>query len=439
MKRGKRQRPPLTRNNWWHAPVASRPVDAEVRIPGSKSLTNRMLVLAALSSGISRIRGALSARDTDLMVDGLRKLGASIDVEGDTLTISPIELSKPARIHCGLAGTVMRFLPAVASLGTVPITFTADEQAQSRPITPLLDALRSLDVTVTHKSDMPFPVTVQGPVRTTDIVHLDSSASSQFVTAILLIAPLLGAPGRTVTIILDGDTPSRPHIDMTVSTLRARGIRVDTPNERTFTVSCGTISPLDITIEPDLSNAGPFLAAALVTGGRVSIPDWPAETTQAGNEWISIVRDMGGIVSTRGSLTVSAGEQIRGIKQDFSQVGELVPTVTALAALATTPSELTGIGHLRGHETDRLSALANELRTLGIDVIEGPDYLRIDPTNGWRERLPKRIDLRSYHDHRMATFGAIIGLSVPGVRVENIATTSKTLPDFPTMWEAMLA
>lgn len=428
----------MTPNEWWHAPLATHPVDAVVRIPGSKSLTNRMLVLAALATGPSRIHGALHARDTTLMIDGLRRLGASISAVDDALTVSPARLEHSACIACGLAGTVMRFLPAVAALGSAPVTFTADPQAESRPISPLLDALRSMGVGIVHESETVFPFMVTGPAHVGETIRLDSSASSQFVTALLLVAPVLHRVGQTVTIVLDGTVPSRPHIDMTLDNLAARGIVVDTPNERTFIVHCGPIPPLDVTIEPDLSNAGPFLAAALVTGGRVSIPDWPTRTTQAGNEWISILRQMGATVSLGDQLTVTGGSTITGITRDFSQVGELVPTVAALATLASTPSELTGIGHLRGHETDRLHALATELRTLGIEVREGPDYLRIDPTNDWRKHLPDQVELASYHDHRMATFGAIIGLSVPGVRVHNIATTTKTLPDFPCLWEAML-
>lgn len=464
----------MTRNDWWPAPSRQGAIDATVSIPGSKSLTNRVLVLSALANGPSCIRGALNARDTRLMVDGLRVLGARIssahsvdrrETDIDELSnlriIGPLVVpptgftadsenlltrgantplshgaDTPATIACGLAGTVMRFLPALAALRDKPITFTADDQAQSRPLTPLLRALEDMGATVRYGDSDLFPFTLHGPVHAREI-SLESSESSQFVTALLLVAPVIHTSG-TVTIRLLGQVPSRPHIDMTIQCLRDRGIEVDEPDERTFTVHCASIDALDTVIEPDLSNAGPFLAAALVSGGTVRIPRWPAQTTQAGDAWREILTDMGAQVTLDTTLTVSAGRRLAGIHRDFSSEGELVPTAAAVAVCADSPSTFTGIGHLRGHETDRLSALATEIAKLGVKVDEGSDYLHIDPTVPWREHLPHRIDFETYHDHRMATFAAIIGLAVPGIHVCDIETTSKTLPDFTRMWTQML-
>lgn len=474
MTRGPRRKKLLTHNDWWHAPLSGRAIDATVHIPGSKSLTNRVLALSALATAPSRITGALDARDTRLMVDGLRTLGARFRPARDTarhgrdtddtstvelshqLTVIPTSFNPnsenspapgnerprtarhgaPAFIECGLAGTVMRFLPAVAALGETPVTFVADDQAQSRPLTPLLHALEGVGATVSYAGSDVFPFTIHGPVQAREIT-LDSSGSSQFATAMLLVAPLIHASG-TVTLHLVGDIPSRPHIDMTIQCLRERGIEVEEPDERTFIMHCAPIRALDTVVEPDLSNAGPFLAAALVSGGTVRIPHWPTHTTQAGDAWREILTDMGAQIALDSSLTVTAGHRLVGIHRDFSCEGELVPTAAALAVCADSPSTFTGIGHLRGHETDRLAALATEIAKLGVRVDEGPDYLRIDPTGSWREHLPDRIEFESYHDHRMATFAAIIGLSVPGTHVRNIETTSKTLPDFPRMWTQML-
>ncbi len=433
--------------NPWAAPRVLRPVDADVTIPGSKSLTNRELVLSALASGTSTLSGALHARDTRLMIDALRQLGAEIETGADNWKICKIPRvpgSNPVTIDCGLAGTVMRFIPAVAALQSRPVRFIADEQANARPVKPLYRALRCMGVDFDYEGDAQYPVTIQGPATVSGSVKLDSSGSSQFLSALLLVAPLLDADSDYVEIELTGSLPSKPHIEMTIEALRARGVEVQWTSETSLRVKRGDIAPRDKVIEPDLSNAGPFLAAAVVTGGRVHVPYWPLKTTQAGDAWQQILRQMGQEVNLvplgteYGTLCVR-GNQITGFEGDMSQVGELVPTLAAMCVFAATPSKITNIGHLRGHETDRLSAIATELRKLGVDVDEGEDYLRIDPTNGWREKLDGPIELHSYHDHRMATFGAIIGLGVPGILVDDVETVSKTMPDFVERWNQMLA
>ncbi|MDO5049539.1 MAG: 3-phosphoshikimate 1-carboxyvinyltransferase [Actinomycetaceae bacterium] len=430
----------------WPAPRALKPVDADVTIPGSKSLTNRELVLSALASGPSTLSGALRARDTDLMVAALRKLGAEIDMGADNWQVSKIPCvphSGPVTIDCGLAGTVMRFIPAVASLYERDVRFIADEQANERPVKPLYQALRSMGVDFDYEGEAQYPVTMRGPAKADGPVRLDSSGSSQFLSALLLVAPLLEADADWLEIELTGALPSKPHIEMTIDSLRRRGIRVEWTSDTSLRVKRGDIQPRDVVIEPDLSNAGPFLAAAVVTAGHVRVPYWPLTTTQAGDAWQSILRQMGQEVdifplgTQYGTLCVR-GHEIKGFEGDMSQVGELVPTLAAVCALASTPSRITNIGHLRGHETDRLAAIATELRKLGVDVDEGEDYLAIDPTNGWREKLQGPVELHSYSDHRMATFAAIIGLVVPEVYVDDIETVSKTMPDFVDRWNKML-
>ena len=427
----------------WAAPFASRPIDATVTVPGSKSLTNRYLVLAALADGPSRLRAPLHSRDSALMIDALRQLGATItEVPGDgafgpDLEVVPLPAAAGAartRIDCGLAGTVMRFVPPLAALRNGASVFDGDPHARKRPMGTIIEALKALGVAVSTEdgsapASLPFVVEGTGRVRGGHLV-IDASASSQFVSALLLVGARfeeglhLEHAGRPV--------PSLDHINMTVAVLRGAGVSVDDSVPNHWVVSPGPIRAFDQRIEQDLSNAGPFLAAALASRGTVRIPNWPLETQQVGDLWRSILAKMGaGVTLEDGVLTVTGGPEIKG--GDFADTSELAPTVAALCALATGPSRLTGIAHLRGHETDRLAALVAEINRLGGDAEETSDGLVIRPA-------PLHAGVvHSYADHRMATAGAILGLAVEGVQVEDIATTAKTMPDFPRLWAEMLA
>lgn len=433
----------------WQAPFAQRPVDATLTVPGSKSLTNRYLVLAALADSPSRLRAPLHSRDSALMIGALRQLGATItEVPGDgaygpDLEITPIprtggSAAADAVIDCGLAGTVMRFVPPVAALRRGDSHFDGDPHARKRPMGTIIDALAGLGVAVSSPgggaaSSLPFAVHGTGEVRGGHLV-IDASASSQFVSALLLAGARFSEGLHLEHRGSDGansPVPSLDHINMTVAVLRGVGVAVDDSVPNHWVVTPGPIRGFDQRIEQDLSNAGPFLAAALATGGTVRIPDWPAGTTQVGDLWRTILATMGATVSMDGgTLTVTGGPEITG--GDFDETSELAPTVAALCALAAGPSRLTGIAHLRGHETDRLAALVAEINRLGGDAEETADGLIIRPA-----ALHGGV-VRSYADHRMATAGAILGLAVPGVEVEDIATTAKTMPDFPQLWAAML-
>lgn len=427
----------------WPAPFAEAPVDATVTVPGSKSLTNRYLVLAALADGPSRLRAPLHSRDSALMIQALRQLGAGIrEVPGDgsfgpDLEVTPLGPdAAPAdtAIDCGLAGTVMRFVPPVAALRSGATVFDGDAHARNRPMDTIIEALAALGVEVaaedgTRPSSLPFTVSGTGTVRGGHLV-IDASASSQFVSALLLVGARF-AEGLHLEHV-GKPVPSLDHINMTVAVLREVGVSVDDSVPNHWVVAPGPIRAFDRRIEQDLSNAGPFLAAALATGGTVRIPNWPAPTTQVGDLWRSILAAMGATVTLdNGTLTVTGGPEIMGA--DFADTSELAPTVAALCALATSPSRLTGIAHLRGHETDRLAALVTEINGLGGDAEETADGLVIRPA-----KLHGGI-VHSYADHRMATAGAILGLAVPGVEVDDIGTTSKTMPDFPQLWANMLA
>lgn len=419
----------------WTAPYASAPVRAEVTVPGSKSITNRALILAGLAAAGgagSTIGGALRSRDTDLMIGALQTLGLRIDGDGPDLSVSgSLDPQPGSRIDCGLAGTVLRFVPPLAALSNASVTFDGDDQARARPITPLLDGLRGLGVDI-EGSGLPFQVRGHGTVRG-GTVHIDASASSQFVSGLLLS----GAAFRIgLTLVHTGASlPSTPHIEMTVAMLREAGVEVDDTVTNQWTVSPGAVGGRDWVIEPDLSNAVPFLAAAAVTGGSVRITGWPAVSVQPMEQVFAILKLTGSTVAEKdSSLQIDGAEGFSGFDVDLRDVGELAPSVAALAALAEpgSVSRLRGIAHLRGHETDRLAALRAELTGLGGDCTETDDGLVITarPLHGgvWH----------SYHDHRMAMAGAIVGLRVDGVQVEDIATTAKTLPQFPRLWSQML-
>ena len=423
----------------WPAPRASVPLDARVRVPGSKSLTNRYLVLAALADGPSRLRAPLHSRDTALMIQSLRALGTTItEVDGEgafgpDLEVHPMEPGSgcAADIDCGLAGTVMRFVPPLAALKNGSTDFDGDPHARLRPMSAIIDALRGLGVTVNDGGAGALPFTVAGTGAVTGgRLDIDAGASSQFVSALLLAGARFT---NGLHLVHTGSAvPSREHIAMTVHLLRGAGVQVDdsVPNE--WRVAPGPIHAFDVTIEPDLSNAGPFLAAALVAGGTVRLAGWPQHTTQVGDRWREILPRLGGTATLSGDiLTVTGTGRITGA--DLADTSELAPTVAALCALADTPSVLTGIAHLRGHETDRLAALVAEINRLGGDAEETADGLIIRPSP-----LHGGI-FETYADHRMATAGALIGLAVPGVLVQDIGTTAKTLPEFPQLWQELVA
>ena len=426
----------------WSAPFrggltsVGEPINAKISIPGSKSATNRALILAAIAKSPSRLRKPLSSRDADLMVKGLQSLGCEIDEikteQGFDYQITPQKLSGPTQIDVGNAGTVMRFLPPIASLATGLVHFDGDARSHERPLEPVIKALEQLGASIEHGNKYRLPLTINGSGEIKGgEVEVDASASSQFISALMLLGP---ATKNGLTIRNIGKSlPSLPHIEMTIQMLRQFGATVEV-GENSWTVRSGDLQGQDLTIEPDLSNAAPFMAAAMICGGTVEILDWPKSTSQPGDQLRDIFARMGARVDQNNEgLKISGSGKINGIDIDLHDVGELTPSIAAVAALASSPSTLRGIAHLRLHETDRLAALANEINNLGGDVTEGPGELLIKPA-----KLVASQIFKSYEDHRMATAGAIIGLAVKDLTVENIETTKKTLPDFPGMWQEML-
>lgn len=420
----------------WNALARTTALNTRVSIPGSKSLTNRWLVLAAIASTPSRINLPLAARDTDLMIGALSALGVAIEKDAQALMVTPGLISGSTEIDCGLAGTVMRFVPPIATLATGSIRFDGDPHARVRPMKQIIDSLRTLGAEINDDSrgTLPFILHAKGFLPGGE-VQLDASSSSQFVSALLLAGSRFD---QGIKIIHSGgQLPSIPHIEMTVETLNHAGIpvevKIESNSQASWTIDPGVPQGFNVTVEPDLSNAAAFVAAALVAGGSVTVENWPVETTQAGDALKNLVPALGGNVTRVGSdLTFSGTGQISGIDVDLHDVGELTPVIAALCALADSPSQLRGIAHLRGHETDRLAALTKEINNLGGDVKETEDGLLIKPAKLHGGTFA------TYDDHRMAMAAAVLGLRVPDLVVENIQTTSKTLPEFANLWQKMV-
>ena len=432
----------MTNNAHWPAIYrGATPVDISVVIPGSKSVTNRALILASQAASPSTLRRPLISRDSELMVAGLKALGIGI-VETTTVVdgneelqwiVTPAPMRGGVRVDVGNAGTVMRFLPPLAALATGEVIFDGDPRSYERPLGPVIKALEELGVSIDHEDRYSLPLKLNGTGKIDGgEITIDASESSQFLSALLLVAPSF-TNGITVK-HKGGSLPSMPHIEMTVDMLRQFGATVEVDSiAQTWSVKPGALHGLDLVIEPDLSNASPFLSIAMVCGGRVAIADWPKKTTQPGDQLRTILSNMGAQFSFGDNgLTIIGTGKIHGIDVDLHDVGELTPSIAALAALADSPSHLRGIGHLRKHETDRLAALTREINALGGNVTEEETALHITPA-------PLHAGVfHTYDDHRLATAGAVLGLVVKGIEVENIATTRKTLPDFPGLWSSLL-
>ncbi|CAN2177024.1 AroA 5-enolpyruvylshikimate-3-phosphate synthase [Candidatus Nanopelagicaceae bacterium] len=418
----------------WPAPFrGKKPVSSRVTIPGSKSVTNRALILAAQATSASTLKKPLISRDSELMSAGLRALGISITEKNETWVVTPSQLRGPARIDVGNAGTVMRFLPPLAALAHGDIEFDGDPRSYERPLGPVIKALEELGIEIDHgnRYSLPMVVKAKGEIPGGNLT-IDASASSQFLSALLLVAPSMR--NGIVATHRGGALPSMPHIDMTVQMLKDFGADVTVDkNAQAWSVKPGPLQGQEMTIEPDLSNAAPFLSLAMVCGGSITISDWPTSTTQPGDQLREIFTSMGARVDLNSDgLTLTGSETIHGIDIDLHDVGELTPSIAALAALADSPSHLRGIGHLRLHETDRLAALTKEINALGGNVVEEETALHITPAplHGGT--------FHTYEDHRLATAGAVIGLVTPDILIENVATTRKTLPDFPGLWNSLV-
>ena len=431
-------------NNNAHWPAlfrGNKPVDVSVVIPGSKSVTNRALILASQADSPSILRRPLISRDSELMVAGLRALGIGIVEKSELVNgqeeiqwiITPTKMHGGVKVDVGNAGTVMRFLPPLAALANGEVVFDGDPRSYERPLGPVIKALEELGISINHEGRYSLPMKLHGTGNIPGgALTIDASASSQFLSALLLVAPSFDK--GLVATHKGGALPSMPHIEMTVEMLRDFGAQINVDSaQQSWSVKPGALHGKDFDIEPDLSNAAPFLSLAMVCGGSVTVADWPIKTTQPGDQLRTILTQMGAKISmSQAGLTLTGTGAIHGIDIDLHDVGELTPSIAALAALADSPSHLRGIAHLRLHETDRLAALTREINALGGNVVEEESALHITPAP-----LHGGV-FHTYEDHRLATAGAVIGLVVPDIEVENIATTRKTLPDFPGLWSSLL-
>lgn len=417
----------------WHAPTINFAINSKLDIPGSKSATNRAFVLAALGNKISTISNPLFARDTNLMLEALEKLGCNVLKQTNSVQISPMKKAhEDISIDVGLAGTVMRFVPPLAALSIGTTYFDGDERARIRPMKTLVESLKKLNVNVIDKNDgkLPFSIVSEGEIVGGEL-EIDASESSQFISALMLVGAKF-TNGLTIKHV-GKNLPSLPHIQMTIEMLKEVGVKTIQIDKSTWKIENQEIKSKDWHIEPDLSNAGPFLAAAMVTNGEVRIKDWPINTTQAGNSWIEILSLMGANIQLNSNeLILKNNSEIKGINYNLKDVGELTPVLVAISLFANSKSEFSGISHLRGHETDRLAALVENITSIGGDAKETEDGLIIHP-----KELHGGL-WKSFDDHRMATAGAVIGLRIKDICVDDIATTSKTLPNFENMWNQLV-
>jgi 3-phosphoshikimate 1-carboxyvinyltransferase len=420
-------------DNGWEVPPGSGPVHSTIPLPGSKSITNRALIIAALADGPTTITGPLQARDTDLMADAIAALGASVRRDADAWTLTPGWTGETASVYVGNAGTVLRFVPPLAALAKADVRFSGDPRASERPVGQILSGLRQLGVEIHDggRDAVPFTVRGRGGVRG-GTVMMDASDSSQFISGIMLAASRFDSG---TLIQHTGDRiPSAPHIAMSIAMVTAAGGHIESGPD-SWRVWPASLSAGTIAVEPDLSNAAPFLAAALVTGGDITIPGWPEPSLQAAGPILEVLTEMGASTAINSAgLRVQGSGRIRGIRADLRDISELTPVLTALAALADSPSEFTGIGHLRLHESDRLAALAAEFGALGGQVTELADGLHIQP----RPLRPGDEPFDSHDDHRLVMGAAVLGLAVPGLRVRNAGTVGKTFPGFTGLWQRML-
>jgi 3-phosphoshikimate 1-carboxyvinyltransferase len=403
------------------------PVRGCIRPPGSKSITNRALVCAALADGPSTLAGALDSEDTRVMVAAWRQLGVAVEHRPDAATIRVAgcggRIPAPtANLYLANSGTSIRFLTAAATLGQGVFRLDGNPRMRERPIRDLLDALAQLGAEVDSElgTDCP-PVVVRAEGLPGGTAQVAGEISSQFLSALLLAAPYARRP---VELRLRGDLVSKPYVEMTLAVMAAFGARADAEPPRRYVVPPGRYVGCDYTIEPDASAASYFFAAAAITGGAVAVAGLSRQSLQGDVAFVDCLERMGCRVTCGAQSIAVAGAQLRGIEADMNAISDTVQTLAVVALFAAGPTTIRGVGHIRHKETDRIGALAAELRKLGATVEERADGLRIVPG-------PLRpAEIETYDDHRMAMSLALAGLATPGVVVRNPGCTAKTYPGY---------
>jgi 3-phosphoshikimate 1-carboxyvinyltransferase len=402
-------------------PLAVR-LDATVVLHGSKSLTNRALVAASLADGTSRLEGALVADDTEAMVEGVRALGADVAVDAEALVVTGgARPDGPVAMDARLSGTTARFLLPVLALGRGPASLDGGPPLRSRPMGPLLDALRSRGASVEGDA---LPVTVRGPLQG-GTVRLAGDVSSQFLSGLLLAAPRVDGGLR---VELTTPLVSAPYVTMTAAVMRAFGVEVEEDDDA-WVVAEQRYRPTTYEVEPDASAASYFFAAAVLTGGRVTVPGLGPASVQGDLAFVDVLERMGAVVERRTDrTTVAAAERLTGVDVDLSALSDMAQTLAAVAVFADSPTRVRGIGFVRGKETDRLAAVVRELRRVGVRAEETDDGFVVHPGS------PQPAVISTYDDHRMAMSFALLGLRVPGIAIADPGCVAKT---FPGYWDAL--
>jgi len=411
--------------------TAQRPVDAEVRVPGSKSITQRALVAAALAEGESLIHGPLASEDTEYTAGALARMGIGVDRREDPWRIkgSGGRICAPdGEIYLGNNGTATRILTSIAALGRGRIVITGNDRLKERPILPLVRALRGWGVEIDCAPSGCPPVEINADGIDGGVTTLAPGLSSQYVSSLLLAAPCCRRPCE---IRIEGEVLSRPYVRMTLKVMEQFGARVEAAED----LSCFRVEPCgyqarDYRVEGDASGASYFWAAAAVTGGRVRVKNVPAASMQGDAVFVDILARMGcRVEKDADGITVSAPQPLQGIEVDMGDCPDVVPTLAVVAAVAGGDTRITNIAHLRVKECDRLAVMAGELSRVGIETVEGEDYLVVRGCG--RSGLPERgTTVRTHDDHRIAMSFAVLGLAVPGMAVDDPGCVAKSFPDF---------
>jgi len=405
-------------------------VRADVAVPGSKSVANRALVIAALADRPSVLTNVPDGDDTAAMLAALGRLGLDIGHDGDQVTVGPVGTDWPeTTLHAGLAGTTSRFVTALAALGRRPVTVDGDPPLRTRPFGPLHDALASLGASVTTTGDGRLPATVTGPLRA-GTVAIRGDVSSQYITALMLVAPLLP---EGLTIELTTDLVSVPYVELTAAMMGWFGVEGVEVAPSAIRVPAGTYRGRGLHVEPDASSASYPLALAAVVGGRVGVDGLGLGSVQGDARFTDLLAEMGcGVSRTGDRVTVESGADLRGIDVDMSDVSDLVPTLAVVAACASSPTRIRGVGFIRAKESDRLGDLAHELRTLGVDIHVHDDGLDIGPSAS----TLRAGRVETHHDHRLAMAFGVLGARIGGVEVSGPGVVSKSWPGY---WDMLTA
>ena len=425
----------MTQQSEYAVATKSGALDAVATVPGSKSIAHRALVCAALARGDSTIKGLPDGDDTQAMLQGLMMLGATFSLDGaDAHIQGSIDLNRTDAItvDANLAGTTARFLTAVGALRRSPITVTGNASLRSRPMKDLHLALEQLGAIVSWQNDKYcLPVTVQRGESYSHSVQVAADTSSQFVTSLMLIAPMFE---HGLTIELTGDVISLPYIAMSASVMKSFGANVRIADNRIIVIGGGGYVGCQFAVEPDASSASYPLAAAAVLGGRVRVEGMRSDMLQGDGRFVDVLQQMGCDISEDNTgITVGrdANKSLQGVDIDMSEISDLVPTLAIVAMFAKTPTRIRNVGFIRNKESDRIGDLAREMRGLGANVVEYEDGLEISP------QALHGGTCDTHHDHRIAMAFGVAGLKLPGVIIDQPSVVSKSWPQFWEMLEAL--